>query len=449
MDRALKKVVIDAGHGGDDPGTIANGITEKEYTLKISKYIHNRLDEMGIPNELSRDSDETLDSNSRPGRIQSFYGNGSDVIVVSNHINAGGGDGAEVIYALRNSDTFSSKIAKELETAGQNVRKYYQRRLPSNPAKDYYYIMRDTPNNETVIVEYGFADSTEDDVSQIKNNWEDLAEAVTKAIVEYAGGTYQAPADSNYYTVKSGDSLWSISKKFGITVDELKQANNLTSNLLSIGQNLYIPTKETDVTTNEYVVVKGDTLYGIASKFNTTVDNLKSINNLTTDALAIGQILKIPSNTTTETNTYTVKSGDTLYAIANKYNTTVDAIKALNNLSSNTLSIGQTLKIPSSTTSNATTYTVKSGDTLYAIANKYNTTVDAIKNLNNLTSNTLSIGQTLKIPNNTSNNITYTVKKGDSLYSIAQEFGTTVSAITDLNNLSTTVLMVGQKLLLP
>ncbi len=449
MDRALKKVVIDAGHGGDDPGTIANGITEKEYTLKISEYIHNRLDEMGIPNELSRDSDETLDSNSRPGRIQSFYGNGSDVIVVSNHINAGGGDGAEVIYALRNSDTFSSKIAKELETAGQNVRKYYQRRLPSNPAKDYYYIMRDTPNNETVIVEYGFADSTGDDVSQIKNNWEDLAEAVTKAIVEYAGGTYQAPADSNYYTVKSGDSLWSISKKFGITVDELKQANNLTSNLLSIGQNLYIPTKETDVTTNEYVVVKGDTLYGIASKFNTTVDNLKSINNLTTDALAIGQILKIPSNTTTETNTYTVKSGDTLYAIANKYNTTVDAIKALNNLSSNTLSIGQTLKIPSSTTSNATTYTVKSGNTLYAIANKYNTTVDAIKNLNNLTSNTLSIGQTLKIPNNTSNNITYTVKKGDSLYSIAQEFGTTVSAITDLNNLSTTVLMVGQKLLLP
>ncbi len=449
MDRALKKVVIDAGHGGDDPGTIANGITEKEYTLKISEYIHNRLDEMGIPNELSRDSDETLDSNSRPGRIQSFYGNGSDVIVVSNHINAGGGDGAEVIYALRNSDTFSSKIAKELETAGQNVRKYYQRRLPSNPAKDYYYIMRDTPNNETVIVEYGFADSSGDDVSQIKNNWEDLAEAVTKAIVEYAGGTYQAPADSNYYTVKSGDSLWSISKKFGITVDELKQANNLTSNLLSIGQNLYIPTKETDVTTNEYVVVKGDTLYGIASKFNTTVDNLKSINNLTTDALAIGQILKIPSTTTTETNTYTVKSGDTLYAIANKYNTTVDAIKNLNNLTSNTLSIGQTLKIPSSTTSNNTTYTVKSGDTLYAIANKYNTTVDAIKNLNNLTSNTLSIGQTLKIPNNTSNNITYTVKKGDSLYSIAQEFGTTVSAITDLNNLSTTVLMVGQKLLLP
>ena len=448
MDRALKKVVIDAGHGGEDPGTVANGITEKDYTLKISEYIHNRLDEMGIPNEMSRTSDVTLDSNSRPSKIQSFYGDGSDVIVVSNHINAGGGDGAEVIYALRNSDTFSKKIAKELEMTGQNVRKYYQRRLPSNPAKDYYYIMRDTPNNETVIVEYGFADSSGDDVNQIKNNWEELAEAVTKAIVEYAGGTYQAPLDSNYYTVQSGDSLWSISKKFGITIDELKQANNLSSNLLSVGQNLYIPTKETDVTTGEYVVEKGDTLYKIAQKFGTTVDNLKSINNLTTDSLAIGQILKVPTeNASIDTNTYTVKSGDTLYSIASKYNTTVDEIKSLNDLTSNTLSVGQVLKVPSQSSTN--TYIVKSGDTLYGIANKYNTTVDKLKKLNNLTSNTLSIGQELKLPISSSENVIYTVKAGDTLYSIAREFGTTVSAITSLNNLDTTVLSVGQKLLLP
>lgn len=82
----------DTCHGGDDPGTIANGITEKDYTLKITNYIHNRLDELGIPNKLSRDSDITLDANNRPQKIQSLYGNDSDVIVVSNHINAGGGD---------------------------------------------------------------------------------------------------------------------------------------------------------------------------------------------------------------------------------------------------------------------------------------------------------------------------------------------------------------------
>lgn len=89
-ERAIKKVVIDPGHGGSDPGTIANGITEKDYTLKISDYIHKRLDDLGIPNEMTRTSDVSLDSNARPKKVQSFYGNGSDVIVVSNHINAGG-----------------------------------------------------------------------------------------------------------------------------------------------------------------------------------------------------------------------------------------------------------------------------------------------------------------------------------------------------------------------
>ncbi len=394
-ERALKKVVLDAGHGGEDPGTIANGITEKDYNLKISEYIHNRLDEMGIPNEMTRTSDVTLTPSERPKKVQSFYGNGSDVIVVSNHINSGGGDGAEVIYALRNNDTFAKKIATEFENAGQNVRKYYQRRLPSNPAKDYYYIMRDTPNNETVIVEYGFADSDED-ASLIKNNWEKLAEAVTKAIVDYAGGKYVAPLDSNYYTVKSGDSLWSISRKFGITVDELKNANNLSSNLLSVGQNLIIPSKE-EKADNEYVVKKGDTLYSIAKKYSTSVDNLKSINNIITDSLSVGQVLKLP--TTDEENTYIVKKGDSLYSIAKSYNTSVDDLKDINNLTSNTLAIGQVLKLPTSgKTKETKVYTVKKGDSLYSIARENNTTIDAIKKLNNITSNTLSIGQKLLLP---------------------------------------------------
>lgn len=397
-ERAIKKVVLDSGHGGEDPGTIANGITEKDYTLKISKYIHNRLDEMGVPNAMTRTSDATLTPSERPKKVQSFYGNGSDVIVVSNHINAGSGDGAEIIYALRNNDTFARKIANEFENAGQNVRKYYQRRLPSNPAKDYYYIMRDTPNNETVIVEYGFADSTGDDISQLKNNWEKLAEAVTKAIVEYAGGKYVAPAGSNYYTVKSGDSLWSISRKFGITVDELKSANNLSSNLLSVGQNLIIPGKEAQATSDEYVVKKGDTLYSIARKYNTSVDNLKSINNITTDSLAIGQIIKLPSTSSTASDTYIVKKGDSLYSIARTYNTSVDKLKEINNLTSNALAIGQVLKLPSSNASEKVVYTVKKGDSLYSIAREYGTTVDAIKKLNNITSNTLSIGQKLLLP---------------------------------------------------
>ena len=395
-ERAIKKVVIDAGHGGDDPGTIANGITEKDYTLKISNYIHNRLDEMGVPNEMSRTSDVMLSASDRPKKIQSFYGNGSDVLVVSNHINAGGGNGAEIIYALRNNDKFAKKLATEFENAGQNVRKYYQRRLPSNPAKDYYYIMRDTPNNETVIVEYGFAD-TISDANLIKNDWEKLAEAVTKAIVEYAGGKYVAPLDSNYYTVKSGDSLWSISRKFGVSVNELKKVNNLSSNLLSIGQNLIIPGKKNNTSSNEYVVKKGDTLYGIANKYNVSVDNLKSYNNLSTDSLSIGQIIKIPDNKA-NSNEYVVKSGDSLYSISRKYGVSVDELMSVNNLKSTVLSVGQVLKIPNSGEVTNVIYTVKKGDSLWSIAKNNKTTVDAIVKLNNLSNANLSIGQKLLLP---------------------------------------------------
>ena len=337
-----KKVVIDAGHGGVDGGSSGNGILEKEYTLKISNYIKKRLDELGIENAMTRTSDELLDQTTRPKRAQSFYGNGSDVIVLSNHLNAGGGDGAEIIYALRNSDALSKLIAKELESSGQNVRKYYQRRLPSNPSKDYYYLLRDTPNNETLIVEYGFLDSTGDDVNLIKNNWEDLAEAVVKALANYIGVPYSLNEESDYYVVKKGDSLWSIAKKYNMTVDELKSINNLKSNLLSIGQRLKIKGSSVNLDNqNIYKVQKGDTLYKIANMYGITVDNLKTLNNLKSNILSIGQKLIVPS----KNKIYIVQKGDSLWSIARKYGTTVDSIKKNNNLSTNVLQIGQKLKI--------------------------------------------------------------------------------------------------------
>lgn len=172
--------------------------------------------------------------------------------------------------------------------------------------------------------------------------------------------------------------------------------------------------------------------------------------------LNIGQNLIIPTKDTQESITYVVKKGDSLYAIARTYNTTVDNLKSLNNLTTDSLSIGQILKLPQSNgtpfpeaPSNTEDYVVKKGDSLYAIARTYNTTVDELKRINNLTSNNLSIGQILKIPKQTNENKVYTVKKGDSLYSIARNFDTTVSAISSLNNLSTNVLSIGQKLLLP
>ncbi len=147
------------------------------------------------------------------------------------------------------------------------------------------------------------------------------------------------------YTVKSGDTLYGIARKFTLSVDELKKLNNLTNNNLSIGQKLIV-SKPSQATETTYVVMKGDTLYGIANKFGVTVDELKNLNNLKSNTLSIGQILKIPTTNQNEV-TYTVKSGDTLYGIARTYNTTVDKIKQLNNLKTNNLQIGQILILPS------------------------------------------------------------------------------------------------------
>ncbi|MGM9878244.1 MAG: N-acetylmuramoyl-L-alanine amidase [Bacilli bacterium] len=90
---ALKGIVIDPGHGGSDPGAVANNIKEKDYTLLISKYMYDRFKELGVPVKLTRDSDTTLSPKERTARVQDFYGDGKDVIVISNHLNAGGGDG--------------------------------------------------------------------------------------------------------------------------------------------------------------------------------------------------------------------------------------------------------------------------------------------------------------------------------------------------------------------
>lgn len=341
MIKNLKGIVIDAGHGGTDSGAVGNGIIEKDLTLKIATYIANRLKELGLPVTLTRTDDTTLEPKNRVNKILSAYGNDPNVLVLSNHINAGGGDGAEVIYALRNDDTLAKLILNELGKSGQNTRKVYQRRLPSNPSKDYYYIHRETGKTEPIIVEYGFLDSKGDDVNQLKNNYETYAEAVVKAITEYLNVPY-SKNKTDYYVVQKGDTLYSIALKNNTTVTKLKELNNLIDNTISIGQNLLLPGTVSTEISDYYIVKNGDTLYGIALANNVSVDELKKINNLNNNLINIGQKLLLPNNK----KIYTVKSGDTLYSIAKRFNTNINELKNINNLTSNLLNIGQDLILP-------------------------------------------------------------------------------------------------------
>ena len=402
--RVDRKIIIDPSRGGEDIGSNKNGIIEKDFNLELSKYIYDRLKNLNIPVVLTRDNDNTISIDDRINKIKSTYGTGNDVIIISNGLN-NANDNVEIIYALRNSNNLATKLVNELTTAGLNVSKYYQRRLPSDTSKDYNKLIRDTANNETIIINYGNINNASE-ANYLKNNLENIGEAVVIALTNYLGINYNPILGSNYYRVKKGDTLYSIARNYNISVSDIKTLNNLTTNNLSIGQILKLPTNNNDYnnenTTDEYqiyTIKKGDNLYQIARTFNTTVDEIKTLNNLTSNTLTIGNTLKIPKSkeqTSTDYLTYKVVSGDTLYSIAKKYNINVDTLKNYNNLTSNLLSLGQILRIPNTT--NNKTYKVVSGDSLYSIAKRYNTTVDKIKILNNLESNLLSVGQILKMP---------------------------------------------------
>ena len=374
-------------------------LDDEDYTLLISKYINERLGTLGIDNFLVRSNSNDLTDEERVNIIKNKYGNGNNIIVISNRLDSGSISSPEIVYALRNNSRLSSSLANNLSNIGLKISKYYQLRNPSNTALDDDYLINNTKNNQTLLIYLGNENSN-DDINFIKNNYEKIGEAIVKSIANYAGVSYY-PVDDNYYVVQKGDSLWSISSKLGVSVSDIKKSNNLSSNNLSIGQVLIIPSKKSDdeesnAEENVYVVKKGDSLWLIAKNYNTSVDEIKRLNNLSSNTLSIGQRLKIPNAITSNEITYTVKKGDSLWLIANRYDTTVNAIKDKNGLTSNNLSIGQILKIPSTT--NYITYTVKKGDSLWLIAKNYNTSVNDIKKLNSLSSNNLSIGQKLIIP---------------------------------------------------
>ena len=222
-----------------------------------------------------------------------------------------------------------------------------------------------------------------------------------------------------YYVVKAGDTLSGIAARFGTTVASLVSLNNISNpNLIYVGQVLKIYTNrpvqrgDNDFSST-YVVVSGDTLSGIAARFGTTVQELVQLNDIANPNLIyVGEVLKIPvinsvksgASSNQYQSTYIVQSGDTLSGIAARFGTTVQYLVRINGISNpNLIYPGQVLKIESSGTSaqgdNSTaTYVVRAGDTLSAIALRFGTTVNNLVDLNDIANpNLIYVGQVLKI----------------------------------------------------
>ncbi|MDY4064926.1 MAG: LysM peptidoglycan-binding domain-containing protein [Ligilactobacillus agilis] len=328
-----------------------------------------------------------------------------------------------------------------------------------------------------------------------------------------SGNTSSTPNNvvaTSSYTVKAGDTLYAIASRYGLSVASLKALNNLSSNLIHVGQTLKVSgttsTNQSNQTSSQtsnnngatnsgnqsgsYTVKAGDSLWGISHKYGMSIDSLKSLNNLSSNFIYPGQVLKVgqsnnQSNTTSkpsasqstnssnQSGSYTVKAGDSLWGISHKYGMSIDGLKSLNNLSSNFIYPGQVLKVgqssnqsnmvskpsASQSTNNSSqsgSYTVKAGDSLWKIATEHGLTIAQLKSLNNLTSNTIYVNQKLTvtmkksvndvIPTTKAPTQGYTVKAGDSLWQIASAHGTTVNRLKALNKLNSDLIYVGQHL---
>lgn len=310
-------------------------------------------------------------------------------------------------------------------------------------------------------------------------------------------------SSNGYYTVQSGDTLSGIALKFSTTSSKLAQLNSISNpNLIYVGQRLLVnqssnsnssssgqsssTTTNTETSSASYTVKSGDTLSGIASQYNTTVNQIVSLNQLSNPNLIyVGQVLKLKNSQTTNSSssssstaattvgTYTVKAGDTLSAIASRYSTSSSTLASLNSLSNpNLIYVGQVLKVSSnastssstsssanSTVTTAASYTVKAGDTLSAIAAKYGTTYQALASANSISNpNDIYVGQVIKVSatataassqaaSSTSSSGSYTVKSGDTLYGIALANGLNWQTLAKQNGISDpNVIFVGQKL---
>nr|WP_246202620.1 N-acetylmuramoyl-L-alanine amidase [Virgibacillus doumboii] len=186
---------------------------EKDLNLSISLYQYERYRELGIPVAITRTTDVTLTPDERTRIVRES----GATYCHSNHINAGGGDGGEIIHSIYGGKGMAEQIADELRNAGQNIRRVFTRTLPNNTSRDFYFMNRNTGKVVTNIIEYGFADSNGDDIRQLNNHWQDYAEAVVKAFCIFSEYPYDngkgKPANgekNKYLHLPASDDTWRV-----------------------------------------------------------------------------------------------------------------------------------------------------------------------------------------------------------------------------------------------
>ncbi len=397
----------------------------------------------------------------------------------------------KIINGIKGAPLFYSGAWKSRTNSYQDATRYLTGRYATDTA--YYAKLN------RIIEQYGLTKYDNGVVTKTNNS------VVASNVSTQSGAT----AANGYYTVKAGDTLYGISRKFGMSLSQLVSVNGISaSSLIVPGQTLRVAGGETTSTVvkttattsrtsgGNYLVQPGDTLYSIARRSGMSLNSLLTLNGLSQSSVIYpGQSLSISQSDSrvatkssytakpiasgvSTSGTYTVQAGDTLYGIARRSGMSLNTLLSLNGLSqSSVIRPGQTLKLSgasnatvaspvsykstASSTSTSGTYTVKAGDTLYRIAYNHGISLTSLLSINGLSeTSTIRPGQQLvvsgaaktttttsaKTVSYSTGASTHTVKAGDTLFRIAKNNGLTLSELKALNGLTSNNIRVGQVL---
>jgi len=203
------------------------------------------------------------------------------------------------------------------------------------------------------------------------------------------------------YVVRTGDTLFSLARRFGVTVADIQRASGLTGDSIRAGMELTIPAPAAPEGLTMHTVRAGETLFSLAEKYGTPVATIQRINGLPGTTITPGQVLFLPE--AGSGRTHLVGAGETVYGIASRYGVTVAALVGANDLAGTAIRAGQWLVIPepdrdAPPDAAGLRHTVRAGETLYSLANRYDTTVAAIQRANGLTGTGIAVGMVLIIP---------------------------------------------------